>query len=595
MSDFHDILFPPDISYGSSGGPKFKTSVWEADSGFEARVDHWPETRAEYDVSHGVKSQAQAEALTTFFMNRCGRAYGFRFKDFNDYRLENVTLGQGDYATHVYQLHKEYRNTSATGQEFLTTRRIEKVEWNSEKGVQIDGSTLTKSISASRNYKLDYNTGKLTLNTPMWGGRYAATTPYQRVTFLPPFDPGALLGNSYASGSVTRPVLFYASESGHAFVRGWAGTGLGYFVLRRFHLPTAKEDAQATHLTMQVPGGEAFDHIVGVSPAGMVYLTMANTLVKVDGRTMQYVAKGPPATIWNPAIQEPIVPGCVSSNEQYLLNGDSFGYVRIYSTETLTMVADLGRFGGSLISQRYRGACPYKLNGFAFVHFLPDSSPGHGCALSIWFGGTMWTAIEWGASTARPDAVFYDKKTEGLLIFWNGEEGINNSSYSYDYWCGLFLPEEGKWAWTRRMPPSLTPFHALTNGQTVLNGELCWVRGTGTPFGDRMWSINTESGVLVSRRTPESGGEYQVYDPDRKYVGAFGGIAVIDPSSVYSTDFDGVAFTPPEVLTMDSAEFHIGVRFDTDHLNMKHDFWTYRSWDSIPLVEVRDWSELELD
>ena len=62
-----------------------------------------------------------------------------------------------------------------------------------------------------------------------------------------------------------------------------------------------------------------------------------------------------------------------------------------------------------------------------------------------------------------------------------------------------------------------------------------------------------------------------------------------------ATNVDGVAFTPPEVLTLGWAEFHVCVRFDTDHLNMKHEFWTYRSWDSIPLVEVRDWSELEMD
>jgi uncharacterized protein (TIGR02217 family) len=64
MSDFHEVLFPVDISYGSEGGPKWKTSVFQADSGFEARVSDWKSTRAEYDVSQGIKVQGQMDALT---------------------------------------------------------------------------------------------------------------------------------------------------------------------------------------------------------------------------------------------------------------------------------------------------------------------------------------------------------------------------------------------------------------------------------------------------------------------------------------------------------------------------------------------------
>ena len=35
-------------------------------------------------------------------------------------------------------------------------------------------------------------------------------------------------------------------------------------------------------------------------------------------------------------------------------------------------------------------------------------------------------------------------------------------------------------------------------------------------------------------------------------------------------------------------EFDVPVRFDTDHLDAVHDFYNVESWDSIPLVEVRD-------
>ena len=599
MSDFHDVLFPPDISYGSSGGPKFKTSIWDAPSGFDVRVDQWPETRAEYDVSHGIKSEAQAEALTAFFMNRRGRAYSFRFKDFNDYKLENVTLGQGDYATSVYRLQKEYRSTGPNGQEYVTTRLLDKIEAGSDKGVQIDGVTLSKSPSASRYYGIEYTTGKLKLNAPLWGGRFAATAPRQVVSWLPA-EPGVLLGDGYISGSVTQSVLYYASVTGHAFVRGFAGPGLGYGTLRRIHLPTATEDARGSHLTMQTPDVDPFDYISAVSPSGMIFLTQSsgnNTcpLVKIDGLTMQYVTPWGVRNIW-PADQNgsgvPWAPGCVTINEEYLLHADLWGQITIHHTEDCTPAARLGQFGG-ITSQQYRAACPYKDRGFAFLLRMPSSYPNR-CRLMIWLEGTFWTAIDFGPRTAEPDAVYYDKKTDGLLVFWRGEESNPvNVYYGYDNWCGLFLPEEGRWAWTRRMPPSLQSVLALSNCQTPLDGEFCWLRNTNTPFGRRLWRLHTETGVLESRASGAAG-QYQAYDPERKFIGSFGG-SILDPAAVISTNLDGVAYTPPEVLTLGSVEYHISVRFDTDHLNMKHEFWTYRSWDSIPLVEARDWSELELD
>jgi hypothetical protein len=52
---------------------------------------------------------------------------------------------------------------------------------------------------------------------------------------------------------------------------------------------------------------------------------------------------------------------------------------------------------------------------------------------------------------------------------------------------------------------------------------------------------------------------------------------------------------PAEEVTMGHVEFHVPVRFDTDHLNPKHEFWMTQSWDQIPLVEVRDWNDVDLD
>lgn len=77
--------FDVDISYGSSGGPKFKTFVFESQSGIEQRNVNWSIARAEYNVSHGIRDKADMDTLIAFFYAVNGRADGFRFKDWADY------------------------------------------------------------------------------------------------------------------------------------------------------------------------------------------------------------------------------------------------------------------------------------------------------------------------------------------------------------------------------------------------------------------------------------------------------------------------------------------------------------------------------
>ncbi len=89
MTAFHEVQFPPSLSYGARGGPAFNTTILQLASGYERRNQNWQVARASYDVSHAVKTQAQMDALRAFFYERRGRAYGFRFKDWADYKLPN--------------------------------------------------------------------------------------------------------------------------------------------------------------------------------------------------------------------------------------------------------------------------------------------------------------------------------------------------------------------------------------------------------------------------------------------------------------------------------------------------------------------------
>lgn len=96
LPSFHEVLFPEDISYGSSGGPGFNTTVIELANGNEQRNVNWSLDRAQYDVSHGVKTREQMEHLLEFFKARRGKAYGFRFKDWMDFTLDRQPVGTTD-------------------------------------------------------------------------------------------------------------------------------------------------------------------------------------------------------------------------------------------------------------------------------------------------------------------------------------------------------------------------------------------------------------------------------------------------------------------------------------------------------------------
>ena len=77
--------FPEDISYGSSGGPEYKTNLVTITSGFETRNQSWQNARHKYDVSYGIRDANSVRKLLAFFHQCRGKLLGFRYKDWNDY------------------------------------------------------------------------------------------------------------------------------------------------------------------------------------------------------------------------------------------------------------------------------------------------------------------------------------------------------------------------------------------------------------------------------------------------------------------------------------------------------------------------------
>lgn len=93
---FHEVQFPPTISLGAVGGPSFNTTVTELSGGSERRNQNWARPRHAYDVAHGIKTQADLDALRAFFMGRRAKVFGFRFKDWADFRCPNWDAVPGD-------------------------------------------------------------------------------------------------------------------------------------------------------------------------------------------------------------------------------------------------------------------------------------------------------------------------------------------------------------------------------------------------------------------------------------------------------------------------------------------------------------------
>lgn len=118
---FHEVRFPASLSFGSMGGPERRTSVVTLANGFEERNTPWLHSRRRYDAGMGMRSLDDVETLIAFFEARQGQLYGFRWKDWSDYKSGvasasvepwDQALGVGDGTNRIFQLKKSYASGS---------------------------------------------------------------------------------------------------------------------------------------------------------------------------------------------------------------------------------------------------------------------------------------------------------------------------------------------------------------------------------------------------------------------------------------------------------------------------------------------------
>ena len=120
---FHEVRFPATLSFGSVGGPERRTEIVTLANGFEERNTPWAHSRRRYDAGVAMRSLDDVEELIAFFEARQGQLFGFRWKDWTDYRsvassrevaFRDQVIGQGDGVQTAFPLLKNYRSGNHT-------------------------------------------------------------------------------------------------------------------------------------------------------------------------------------------------------------------------------------------------------------------------------------------------------------------------------------------------------------------------------------------------------------------------------------------------------------------------------------------------
>ncbi|MES2834762.1 MAG: DUF2460 domain-containing protein [Pseudomonadota bacterium] len=114
---FHEVRLPARLAFGSTGGVERRTEITTLASGFERRSTPWAMGRRRYLIGANLRSLDDMAELTAFFEARRGRLFGFRFRDFADFKSSgpggtpaatDQVIGEGDGVRTVFQLVKTY-------------------------------------------------------------------------------------------------------------------------------------------------------------------------------------------------------------------------------------------------------------------------------------------------------------------------------------------------------------------------------------------------------------------------------------------------------------------------------------------------------
>jgi uncharacterized protein (TIGR02217 family) len=168
---FLETQFPCAIAQGSTAGPERKTEVVMLGSGHEERNARWADSRRMYNAGYGVKGLNDLHSVIEFFEQVRGKLYGFRWKDFTDFKScppENgvtafdQSIGAGNGSDTSFQLHKKYGSGATPWYRTITKPVQGTVRMSVNGAVKLEGT----------HFSVSYKTGIVTFlvgSTPAAG------------------------------------------------------------------------------------------------------------------------------------------------------------------------------------------------------------------------------------------------------------------------------------------------------------------------------------------------------------------------------------------------------------------------------------------
>lgn len=177
--NFSEVRFNTEIRYGESGGPEFSTDVTIVGSGSESRHANWANSRGHWTVGDDLYNHKQITDLIAFFRGRKGKAGGFRFKNWADWKCnttQGLFLSIPGNTPHI-QMAKGYYSGANT-----TIRRITKPVSGTVK-VYLNGTLMTVQPA------IDYTTGVVTLpaGNYTWSGEFDVPARFDTDKFVSNF------------------------------------------------------------------------------------------------------------------------------------------------------------------------------------------------------------------------------------------------------------------------------------------------------------------------------------------------------------------------------------------------------------------------
>lgn len=152
------------VSYGFAGGPNFRTTKVQLRSGITRRNAERSLPLYKYRAPYNAIRGEHHSAVQSAYLACLGPVHGFRFKDWADYRLNNVVIGTADGTSdQELQIVKPYTFGGITLNRTIK-KPVDSTVFNVANGYVSNAVAL--SVTANDTpiaFTIDYTTGIITL------------------------------------------------------------------------------------------------------------------------------------------------------------------------------------------------------------------------------------------------------------------------------------------------------------------------------------------------------------------------------------------------------------------------------------------------